>query len=204
MVAYLLKTQKEDGHWEGQAKRPPMEESFATCTVLAVAGMRHFADPAQKDELDAAIAKAKTWLIQRIPDSQEDTVARLWGLHLLAATEEQLSAAREAVLTAQRDDGGWSQTAAMESDAYATGLTLFVLRSTGLAATDPAFRRGREFLLKTQQADGSWLVESRSKPVQVYFDNGDPHGKNQFISTPAACWALAALALGQERREAPR
>src|SRR5262249_38804403 len=27
-----------------------------------------------------------------------------------------------------------------------------------------------------------------------FFDNGDPHGKHQFISTPATCWAVVALA----------
>lgn len=203
MVAYLIKTQKEDGHWEGQAKRPPMEESFATCTALAVAGMRHFATDSQKDELDAALAKAKTWLLKLSPESQEDKAARLWGLHALAATPEELSAARETVVTAQRDDGGWPQAPGMESDAYATGQSLFVLHATGLAATAPAYQRGVEFLLKTQRPDGSWFVESRSDPVQVYFDNGDPHGKNQFISTPATCWALAALTLGRERREPP-
>ena len=36
-------------------------------------------------------------------------------------------------------------------------------------------------LLKTQRGDGSWFVKSRSKPVQVYFDNGDPHERDQFI-----------------------
>jgi N-acyl-D-amino-acid deacylase len=57
-----------------------------------------------------------------------------------------------------------------------------------------AIRKGIEFLLKSQQADGSWFVKTRSKPVQVFFDNGDPHGKSQFISIPATGWATAAVA----------
>ena len=36
MVTFLVKTQEEDGHWAGQAVRPPMEESFALCTALAI------------------------------------------------------------------------------------------------------------------------------------------------------------------------
>ena len=40
----------------------------------------------------------------------------------------------------------------------------------------------------------SWLVKTRSKPIQKFFDNGDPHGKNQFISISATSWATAALA----------
>jgi len=56
-------------------------------------------------------------------------------------------------------------------------------------------RRARDYLLKTQLADGSWRVESRQKfKAQPYFENGDPHGEHQFLSTAATCWATAALA----------
>lgn len=82
----------------------------------------------------------------------------------------------------------------MPSDAYATGQTLFVLREVGFASTVAQFQRGVKFLIDSQQADGSWLVETRAKPVQKFFDNGDPHGKHQFISIAATSWAVAALA----------
>ena len=49
------------------------------------------------------------------------------------------------------------------------------------------------FLLKSQKADGSWLVESRSKPFQKYFETGFPHGVHQFVSTSATAWATIAL-----------
>ena len=52
-----------------------------------------------------------------------------------------------------------------------------------------------EFLLRTQCPDGSWHVKTRSKPIQTFFDNGDPHGPDQFISIPATAWATTALAL---------
>ena len=60
--------------------------------------------------------------------------------------------------------------------AYATGLTLFTLERIRFPTDHPAYRRAAEFLLRTQCADGSWHVRTRSKPVQTYFDNGDPHG----------------------------
>src|SRR5439155_11828255 len=105
--------------------------------------------------------------------------------------------AQAALLGIQNEDGGWSQTREMKSDAYATGQTLYLLQTTGLSATDPAYERGIRFLLKTQRPDGSWLVLTRSRPLQTYFDNGDPHGTNQFISIPATSWAVAALARAQ-------
>jgi N-acyl-D-amino-acid deacylase len=194
MVAYLLKTQHEDGHWEAQTIRPPLEESFTTCTVLAVVGMRRYAAASQAAEVDSSINKAKAWLSKANPQSQEDIAMALWGGAQLGATPDELRAARDAALAMQRDDGGWAQLATMESDAYATGQVLFALQAAGLSSRELAYQRGVAYLLKSQQADGSWLVVSRSKPIQTYFDNGDPHGKNQFISMPATCWALVVLA----------
>jgi N-acyl-D-amino-acid deacylase len=195
MVTYLVKTQYDDGHWDVHTSRPPMEDSWETSTAVAIAGVRSFATAEQKEAADAAIAKAVDWLVARVPKTQEDKVFRLRALHWSSASQDALVAARQSVLAAQRDDGGWAQMDGMESDAYAAGQTLFVLHTSGMPPTEPAFLRGIEFLLKTQAADGSWFVKSRSKPIQVYFDNGDPHGKDQFISTPATCWALAALEL---------
>jgi hypothetical protein len=60
--------------------------------------------------------------------------------------------------------------------------------------SNKGIERGVKFLLDKREPDGSWHVVTRSKPVQRYFDNGDPHSKDQFISTPATAWAVAALA----------
>jgi hypothetical protein len=62
-----------------------------------------------------------------------------------------------------------------------------------VAADSAAYRKGVAYLLKTQQADGAWLVTTRSRPAQVFFDNGDPGGKSQFISFVATNWAVLAL-----------
>lgn len=61
---------------------------------------------------------------------------------------------------------------------------------------DAALVRAADWLLKAQLDDGSWHVKTRAKPVQVYFDNGDPHGKDQFLSMAATAWSTAALARG--------
>ena len=194
MVTFLLKNQKDDGRWMRYTSRPPLEDSNVMCTVLAAYGMGKYASESQRAEVEKAIAKAKQWLAAAPIESQEDRAARLWGFSLLGAQPEQLQAARDAVFAAQHEDGGWSQLDNMASDAYSTGQALFVLRETGLAVSHAAYDRGVRFLLKTQCDDGSWLVETRSKPIQTFFDNGDPHGKHQFISIPATSWAVTALA----------
>ena len=195
MVSFLLKRQTEEGSWHRSTSRPPLEDSNFTCTILAVYYMGKFASDEQKAEVEKATQQARDWILKAEPVSHEDRVSRLGALALLKADQKEVKKARTEILAAQNEDGGWSQLSDMESDAYATGLTLFTLHRTGTPRADPAFQRGVRFLLDTQRDDGSWFVKSRSKPIQKYFDNGDPHGKDQFISIPATSWATAALAL---------
>lgn len=199
MIQFLLKNQRKDGRWVPPSNRPPLEESQVAVTVLSAYALQIYADEEQQADAKEAVARAKKWLASAKLNSQEDHVYRLWGAQLLRdGDEQQQKSVREemqsAVLSRQNKDGGWSQLPDMESDAYATGQTLYVLRQIALPADHEAMQRGGRFLLSTQQDDGSWLVETRSRPVQVFFDNGDPHGKSQFISVAATSWAIAALA----------
>jgi N-acyl-D-amino-acid deacylase len=199
LASYLLKAQRSEGHWIGQTSRPPLEESYQTCTVLAIRGLEKFADGEQKEIARTAINKARDWLLASPAKSQEDKNLRLWGLYDFESSAPARDAALQAVLSSQRTDGGWAQLDEMDSDAYATGQTLLVLQSIGRAVTDDVYRRGMTFLVRNQRTDGAWLVETRSKAIQPYydFDDEDPLGKNQFISVAASSWAVAALAAGQ-------
>jgi ketosteroid isomerase-like protein len=194
VAEYLLQRDASLGHWRASARRPPSEQSEFTATYLALRALDAFATPAQKERVDARRAAAREWLLAAPARDTEDLVFRLWALHQLAAPEAA-TATRE-LLAAQRDDGGWSQAASLESDAYATGSALVALHQAGrLAAGDPAYRRGLAYLVTTQQPDGSWRVVTRSQPIQAYFETGFPYGKDQFISMAASCWAIAAIAL---------
>jgi N-acyl-D-amino-acid deacylase len=219
MVTFLEKTQETRGRWVAQAHRPPLEESRITVTLLSLYGMQKYGTASQANAVKNAEGRAQKWFATVKPKSHEDRVMLLWAKSLFGGSETEIAAARKAVLAAQKPDGGWAQLDGMKSDAYATGQTLWVLLQTDAATTErgrrrplladsrphsqklaasatclAAIRKGIEFLLKTQQSDGSWFVKTRSRPVQVYFDNGDPHGKSQFISIAATGWATAALA----------
>jgi hypothetical protein len=94
----------------------------------------------------------------------------------------------------QREDGGWAQLPTLPSDAYATGLVLVALHEAGALRSDaPAYRRGIDFLLKTQLDDGSWYVRTRCFPALEFTSSGFAHGRSQFISAAATCWATMAL-----------
>ncbi len=199
-VSYILHQQKKEGNWDVQTNRPPSEESKIHTSYLAIYYMDHFVRGADLEKkVKAAIAKVRPWIEKSEPHSQEDFNGKYKALIALDASAQEIEAARQELLKRQREDGGWAQLPDMKSDAYATGQTLHALvDGTPVSERDPAFRmainRARSYLLRTQKEDGSWFVKSRSKPIQKFFDNGDPHGKDQFISMAATSWATAALA----------
>jgi N-acyl-D-amino-acid deacylase len=201
LVEYLLTRQQRDGSWPAlTTKRPPTEGSPFTNAALALHSLRAYTpakDAREADDLrnriERALAKGKDWLLAAKPESMEDKGFHLRGLVYAGAAKEDLDAARKALLAEQKEDGSWAQAADLAGDAYATGTVLVALRQAGLAATDPAYQKGVKYLLATQRDDGAWVVQTRSKPVQVFFDNGDPGGKSQFISFVATNWAVLAL-----------
>jgi hypothetical protein len=176
-------------------------------------------DPRPRAAETALRPRALAWLSQAKPRDTEDRVFRLWGLKEAGASADDLAGAVRELLRSQRPDGGWRQldgpaespesgpdkpaviargapASALLSDAYATGSVLVALaRAGGVDTQNLAYRRGVEFLLRTQRDDGSWFVKSRSRPFQTYFESGFPHGPNQFISSAASAWAVAALSL---------
>jgi len=66
----------------------------------------------------------------------------------------------------QRPDGGWAANHNLDTDAYATGESLYALRESGtIPVTDAVYQRGVTFLLNTQFEDGSWYVRSAPKII---------------------------------------
>ncbi|HTK74595.1 MAG TPA: prenyltransferase/squalene oxidase repeat-containing protein, partial [Gemmataceae bacterium] len=204
VVEYLLQRDADRGYWRTTSNRPPSEWSQFTPTYLAIRALHRWSTREQKDRAAKRIDAARRWLVETPAKDTEDRVFRLLGLHAAGAGEDARSAAEELAKT-QREDGGWGQTDDMASDAYATGTALFALhRAGGLAVDGPAYQRGVAFLVRTQLEDGSWLVLSRSRPFQTYFESGFPHGKDQFISMAATGWATAALSLALPAKSAAK
>jgi hypothetical protein len=197
-MAHLVSVQQEkNGSFRALGGRPPIESSVFTSTALSVRALQAYGkDP------EPQVEHARKWLSTAKPVTGEDRSMQLLGLAWSGADSAVLAKAADGLLADQRQDGGWSQLPALESDAYATGQALVALAVSGrVSKTNPAWQRGMAFLLRTQLEDGSWLVRSRSFPFQPYKESGFPHGKDQWISAAGTSWAVWALSLTEPVRE---
>lgn len=196
VVEYMLLHEEERDHWRTSGHRPPSEDSDFTPTYLALRALEKWGAPKQKERIAKRSRTVRDWLLKTTAKDTEDRVFRLWALHAIGDQKIEVRSALRDLVRTQRPDGGWGQTDAMDSDAYATGTALVALHQAGdMPITDPVYQRGIAFLMKTHRADGSWLVSTRSKPFQEYYESGFPHGKDQFISMAASAWATTALTL---------
>jgi hypothetical protein len=199
LVAAIAAGQDADGAWHRRAglARTPLEDGDFAQTAMAIRALKNYGTPGRVTELGERIERAAQWLRRAEPVVTEDHAMRLAGLAAAGASLAERQQIAQPLLKAQRTTGGWAQRPEWPSDAYATGMSLWVLNEAGiLRPDDPRFRRGVRFLVSTQSADGSWHVVSRAARFQPYFESGFPYGTDQWISAMGTGWAAAgALAL---------
>jgi len=195
-TARLLATkQLDDGCWSfTDTARAPMQASDFTTTALAVFALQRYGAKEDAVSISHRLEAAQKWLLKTPPRTTDDKAFRLFGLNWSDAPTERRQRAADELLMDQRADGGWGQQDNMPSDAYATGLALAMLHHGGdLPVASATYQRGITYLLVRQQPDGSWFVKTRAIPTNPYFESRFPHGKSQFISYAATCWATMAL-----------
>jgi mono/diheme cytochrome c family protein len=204
MIHQLAAIQHPDGHWSWNLPRPPIQASDISATALAVETLTSFGTPARRQELDSRVQRAREWLTQARPETNEERVHRLLGLARAGEKSGVLKKLAAELIQQQRADGGWGQLAGLGSDAYGTGQSLYALmEGARIPSSDPAVRRGLEFLLRTQLDDGTWRVRSRAHPFQPPMDSGFPHGRDGWISSAATSWAVMALAMSLDPSQTP-
>ena len=193
MVAYLRTKHRHDGSWRIRTHRPPLEDSHFTATALSLRGLQLYAGKDGGGDLDERTPRTLKWLLKAEAKTNEDRVFRLLGVKWAKAPAKDVKRLAKELMALQRPDGGWAQLPGKDSDAYATGQALYALKVAGTKVRRKSYQNGCRYLLRTVQPDGSWLVTTRSKPIQKYFESGFPHEKSQFISICGTCWASLAL-----------
>ncbi|MES2649675.1 MAG: prenyltransferase/squalene oxidase repeat-containing protein [Bacteroidota bacterium] len=197
----IMRRQKKDGSWVSPNFRPPLEYYTFTATALTLKNMQAYAASILSREVEQRMKKASTWLLNNVPEVNEEKAFQLLGLTWSNTGKELIASQGKKLLASQHADGGWSQLDSLETDAYATGQSLYALNQSGqLPVTAPEYKKGIAFLLRTQKEDGSWHIKTRSYPFVPFVDSGFPHDDDQFISAAGSNWATMALVLAADTK----
>ncbi|MEO8403193.1 MAG: hypothetical protein ABI480_01305 [Chitinophagaceae bacterium] len=192
----MLQRQRSDGSWVSPNKRPPLEYYTFSATALTARGIQHYLPPIFDKEVQQRLNRARNWLMNTTPVTNEEKVFQILGLVWTNGDTAFIHQQAKKLAATQKDNGGWSQLESLPADAYATGQCLYALYQSGyLTNTSAIYQKAVAFLLQTQSPDGSWNVQTRSFPSVPYVNSGFPHGDNQFISAAGSNWATMALLL---------
>jgi hypothetical protein len=165
LLAHAVDQQEKDGSWHANSGgRPPVHASRDVQTSWLLLAL---SDPSgaedKNDPWRAQREAAARWLSRNASaDSHQALAMRLLLYQRLGKPADEMKPLLESLLGQQNEDGGWSQSKKMKSDAFATGLSLYILSGQKSEGVEKAVRRGQAFLSKTQQPDGSWPMTSRS------------------------------------------
>jgi hypothetical protein len=194
-VQRLLTTVKadqiENGSWSSwpETRQPIFGNSDERTTLVAMLSLLSAAT-AGDETAKTARDKGVEWLTATRPEDDPQNIAlRLVLWQRLGRPSEESLPLVQRIKERQREDGGWSQTTDMASDAWATGQALYALASAGLKPDDSAIARGHAFLVKSQRDDGSWAMTSR--PVKP---GGEGSGNLIPITGAGSAWAVMGLA----------
>ena len=195
----MWELQQTDGSWTwNKTGLAPMECDDEFGAIYAALGAGHAPDAyARTDAAKDGLARLQGYL-RRIP--RPSLYHKAWLLWASIPLEDLMTPAERAqtikdLLDLQRDDGGWSLKSLgdwkrmvakaneepAESDGYATGLILYVLRQAGVPAIREPMRRGVDWLKTHQRVSGCWFTRS----VRA---DGDHH-----IANAGTVFALMAL-----------
>ena len=176
--------------------------SFFGATLAAIAIGEapggYAADSSVRERVDAVRA-----FIQRNVDTTHlfNRAMALWASGELAGTltPVQRQAIVDALVAAQRADGGWGMASLgpwkrrdatsldTTSDGYATAVASIALQRGGVARDDSHLRAGLAWLVKNQSPTGMWSASSVNKSRDPSTDIG------KFMSDAATAYAVIAL-----------
>lgn len=181
--------QRPDGTWNWlKCNWPPLEHDDYYGAVYAALGVGHAPEGYARAESAAkGLEKLRTYLQNTPPPDLHHKTFLLWaslGLDGLMSREERTRTIQQ-LRDLQRTDGGWNLPSlgnwkrhddtpndkAANSDGYATGLVVYVLREAGVSADDPAVVRAVGWLKKNQRASGRWFTRSLNTDSHHYIAN---------------------------------
>ncbi len=183
--------QQKDGAWNWiKCDWPPLEhDDYYGATLAAVAVGIAPEKYADTEAAKAGIAKLKQYFAKTSAPDLHHKLMLLWAATkidgLMSADDRKATVAE--VRKLQHADGGWCLPALgaykrrdkdktpndqkADSDGYATGFAVFVLRQAGVPADDPAVKSGVGWLKVNQRESGRWYTRSLNNDRDHYIAN---------------------------------
>jgi squalene-hopene/tetraprenyl-beta-curcumene cyclase len=181
--------QRDDGSWNwNKHELPPQEFDEYFGAAFAALGVSIAPEKyARGRSAQPGLARLKNYFQRNPPPNLHHKLWLLWaslGLEGLMTDGERTKVIAE-VLALQRPDGGWNLPSLADwerldgtpndkqadSDGYATGLVLYILRQAGNTRDEPAIERGLGWLKSHQRASGRWFTRSPNADRAHYITN---------------------------------
>jgi squalene-hopene/tetraprenyl-beta-curcumene cyclase len=194
--------QKPHGAWDWlKCDWPPMEHDDYFGAVFAAVGVGVAPESyAQTDAAREGLGRLRKFFQEhQAPDLHHKTWL-LWASLRLDGfmTSEEREATVKQLLALQHADGGWSLPSLGDwkrrdstpndkgapSDGYATGLIVYVLRQSGMGASEEPLQRAVAWLKSNQRESGRWFTRSLNNDKAHYLTNA---GTSFAVMALAAC-----------------
>jgi Squalene-hopene cyclase C-terminal domain len=188
LLEEITRRQQPNGSWLNVDNRAPILESYSTDAMWVIMALQSEVANVSTERQES-LRKAITWLREtKLPDTHQGKLFSILLNLRTGSTRKDVQPQIDELLSMQQSDGGWRQTSQMNSDAYATGQSLYVLSVAGYKIDSPEVRRAINFLADSQKPDGSWLMVARRKP------DDQPAKLLTPITCAASSWAVIGLA----------
>lgn len=166
LVDLISQIQLADGSWTpgnqfATMRRWPLPTANQSTTMWATLALAAYEAPGARRA--PTIEKAIAYLRAQPPnpDNREWLATRLLFEHHFG-TNDEVAQLHQQLLNASNSDGGWGWEKGVPSDAYTTGLAIYVLAKVKAGDDSAILQNARTYLVTTQQSDGSWLTPSKN------------------------------------------
>jgi outer membrane protein OmpA-like peptidoglycan-associated protein len=158
-VDWLLKKQQKTGEITADHNEPPIDQGTLMTTANSVGSFLQAFSETSDTHYKQAAQHALAWVAAAKPETTQDEVFKIIALSRYGNAQQKRDLQRlvKQLISEQKDDGGWQETAAMKgSNAFATGQVLYAFKQAGVSVESPEFERGVRFLLGNQKQNGAW------------------------------------------------
>jgi squalene-hopene/tetraprenyl-beta-curcumene cyclase len=167
-------------------------------------------DYAKTEKAHTGMKHIRRYLADNPPPTLHHKGMILWADNLCGelVTDQQRQAWVGELAALQKPDGGWALATLGEwkradsqkqdiknSDGYGTAFVIYVLRQSGVSASDARLKRGIAWLKSNQRASGRWFTRSLNKDSKHYISHA---GTAMAVMAIAACEEVKSPSLPKQ------